>query len=69
MGKKFMTGALLMAVLTFGTPGDARAGCVTDQLRCLEWAWSLDSYWDTLWAVDLCYRKFNECMYEKLLGW
>jgi hypothetical protein len=68
MGRKILAGALLMAVLTFGVPTDARAGCVTNYSLCNEWAWSLDSWWDWLWAADLCQRAYMECMKEKLLG-
>jgi hypothetical protein len=68
MGKKFMAGALLAVALTFGAPADARAGCVTDALRCAEWAWSLESYWDRVLALDACYKLFNRCLQEQLLG-
>jgi hypothetical protein len=69
MGKKMMAGVLLTVALTFGSPNEARAGCVTRHLHCLEWAWSLDSYWETFWGVDLCHRLYTECLYDKLLGW
>jgi hypothetical protein len=68
MGRKVLAGALLSAALTLGTPTDARAGCVTDFGHCLEWAWSLDSWWDALWTADLCYNAYTRCMQQKLLG-
>jgi hypothetical protein len=68
MVKKILAGALLTAALTFGVPTDAGAGCVSDHGHCLEWAWSLDSWWDTFWAVDFCHNAFNRCMMQKLIG-
>jgi hypothetical protein len=68
MGKKVMAGALLAAALTLGAPTDARAGCLSNHSHCLEWAWSLDSWWDTFWAVDACHQLFNRCMMQKLIG-
>jgi hypothetical protein len=69
MGKKVMAGALLAAALTFGAPTDARAGCLTDYLQCLEWVSSLEGFWDAYWDPDICDRQFRECLYEELLGW
>jgi hypothetical protein len=68
MRNKTLCGALLALAVTFGAPGDARAGCVTNALHCVNFAWSLDSYWDAILTVDLCHRAYMECMKEKLLG-
>jgi hypothetical protein len=68
MRKKTLGSALLVAVLTFGAPGDARAGCLTMSMDCMAWALAQESYWDMLWAIDLCQWFYMECMKEKLLG-
>lgn len=68
MRSKTLAGALLVAALTFGAPGEARAACITQNANCVTWAWSLDSYWDAFLALDLCYQLYMDCMRQKLVG-
>jgi hypothetical protein len=62
-GKEGRVVALILA-----PPPSPRAGCLSDHSHCLEWAWSLDSWWDTFWAVEFCHSVFNRCMMQKLIG-